>query len=355
MEPYFVFLIILVAVLLLIAGAKWILERRARAAPGRRFQTQVTMLGLVLLAVLALVLVLPIEQELRGQTLAVLGILLSAAIALSSPTFLGNLLAGFQMRSVRNFRLGDYLRCGEHFGRVTERGLFHTEIQTEDRDLTTLPNLYLATHPMTVIRASGTIVSATVSLGYDVPRGRVEELLCDAAREVEITEPFVKIIELGDFSVTYRVAGLLADVKKLLSTRSRLRGHMLDRLHGGGVEIVSPTFMNTRAFPLDARFVPRRGEAAPRSESAPVGAPTIEEVAFDKAELAGGVAELERRRGEFLEQRVQLAAQRKASSDREERSRLKEEEAAIGLRIERIEKAMRLREENLKREDDRTD
>ena len=51
---------------------------------------------------------------------------------------------------------GDFISAGDQFGRVTERGLFHTEIQTETRDLTTVPNLFLVTHPVTTVRSSGT-------------------------------------------------------------------------------------------------------------------------------------------------------------------------------------------------------
>lgn len=93
---------------------------------------------------------------------------------------------------------------GEHFGRVSKRGLFHTEIQTEDRDLITLPNLYLVSHPVTTVRNSGTIISSTVSLGYDVPRGRIEASLLRAAQNAGLQDPFVRIFELGDFSVSYR-------------------------------------------------------------------------------------------------------------------------------------------------------
>ena len=32
---------------------------------------------------------------------------------------------------------------------------------------------------------------------------------------------------------------------------------MMDALHGGGVEIVSPTFMNTRAYNKDRAFIPQ--------------------------------------------------------------------------------------------------
>jgi small-conductance mechanosensitive channel len=149
---------------------------------GHRFRNQMIMILLTAAGTLIVILVVPMGDIMRGQVLSLIGILLSAAIALSSTTVLGNAMAGVMMRAVGNFRMGDFVRVGEHVGRVSERGLFHTEIQTEDRELTTLPNLYRVTHPVTTIRTSGTIVSTLVSLGYDVPRTRIEDLLLVAAR-----------------------------------------------------------------------------------------------------------------------------------------------------------------------------
>ena len=77
-------------------------------------------------------------------------------------------MAGLMLQVAKSFSPGDFVRVGEYFGRVTERGLFHVEKQTEDRDLTTLPNLHLATNSITVVHSAGTIVSAELSLGYDV-------------------------------------------------------------------------------------------------------------------------------------------------------------------------------------------
>lgn len=53
-----------------------------------------------------------------------------------------------------------------------------------------------------------------------MPRDRVYDLLLQAAGETRLKEPFVQVLELGDFSVTYRVAGLLSEVKQVISTRS---------------------------------------------------------------------------------------------------------------------------------------
>jgi len=295
--PYVPSFATFVGIVLVLFLARNLLERRRRAGRGRQIQHQLIMVALTLAGLLVTLLVLPMGDATRGQLLTVVGILLSAAIALSSTTFVGNAMAGVMLRAVRNFRTGDFVRVGEHFGRVSERGLFHTEIQNEDRDLTTLPNLYLIGNPVTVLRSSGTILSATVSLGYDVPRTRIETLLLRAAADVGLTEPFVQVLELGDFSVTYRLAGLLTEVKHVLSCRSRLRIAMLDRLHEGGVEIVSPNFMNTRAFAPDARFIPARPIVTP---AAPDSAATHEQLAFDKAEEAESLERLEHRLKEIV-------------------------------------------------------
>jgi len=282
-------LTLVMTIVILVALHYW-LERRKSASPGHTVRNQLILLAVTALGLVSVVLMLPISDDFRGEILKLIGIVLSAGIALSSTTFLGNMLAGFMLRSLRNFRAGDFISVEEHFGRVSGRGLFHTEIQTEERTLTTLPNIYLVTHPVTTLRSSGTVVSATVSLGYDVPRGRIEELLLEAARDSDLEDAFVSTMDLGDFSVTYRIAGLLTDVKSLITARSRLRGKVLDCLHEGGVEIVSPTFMNTRALSLDQVFVP---ESRP-SDPAPVAedAPAPEDILFDKADEAEATEEM---------------------------------------------------------------
>ncbi len=298
----------------------------------RRFRNQLIMLALTAAGVLVVIMLLPVGDTARGQLLGLIGILLSAAIALSSTTFLGNALAGIMLRVVRNFRIGDFIRAGDHFGRVTERGLVHTEIQTEDRELTTLPNIYLVTNPVTVIRSSGTIVAARVSLGYDVSRVRIEEHLLEAARACELGEPFVQIVELGDFSVTYRVAGLLTDVKQLVSYRSRLRGCVLDGLHRGGIEIVSPTFMNTRNVSDDKRFIPRRDRREKTSPEAAESPP--EAVIFDKADLAESLERLKAEREALSSDLARLDSEIKGAGEEAERSALESERRRLSTETE---------------------
>jgi len=267
-----------IATLFVLLCMRALLNARFNTVTGHLLRNHLILVGLTVVGIVIVLLSAPIEAELRNDILSIGGLVVTAAIALSSTTFIGNAMAGGMLRIIRSFRTGDFLRVGEHFGRVSERSLIHTEIQTEDRDLTTLPNLYLITHPFTVIRASGTMISAAVSLGYDVPHGRAEELMLEAAGKAGLTEAYVHVLELGDFSVTYRIAGLLTDVKQLLSSRSTLRCEVLDALHGGGVEIVSPTFMNTRDYSRQ-QVIAESSDAAPKQ-------PSPEAMIFDKAEEA---------------------------------------------------------------------
>ena len=119
------------------------------------FRRQIVKMLIIAIGVVAVAVALPLKDATRGQLLSFLGILISATIALSATTFLGNLLAGLMLRAFRNFMAGDFLRVGEHFGRITECGILHTEIQTEESDLLTLPNLYVATQPVKVVRSFG--------------------------------------------------------------------------------------------------------------------------------------------------------------------------------------------------------
>jgi small-conductance mechanosensitive channel len=258
---------------------------------------RLVLLGLALLAV---ILLLPISDETQGQVLSLLGVVLTAVIALSSTTFVGNVMAGLMLQASNAIRPGDFIRVGEQFGRVTRRSLLQTRIQTEWRDLTTLPNLLLINNPVTVLHRDGTIISAELSLGYDIPYTQVENLLAEAASETGLEDPFVLVQELLDHAVSYRVAGFLPETKNLLTARSNLRKKALEILHGHGVEIVSPSFMVQRPLKPEDRVIPERPvrHGAPQElSSAP------EERIFDKAEEA---ANLEQSRARLEELKTEL-------------------------------------------------
>lgn len=294
----FLFLLRPLALTLLVSAAVLALANRVLLSKNQRRESdtivgrQLVMLGLTIVTLVAIILTLPLSPHKQGQLMQLLGLVLSGAIALSSTNLLGNIMSGLMLRAVQSFRLNDFIEVGEEFGRVSERGLFHVEIQTPLREFTTIPNSVIVSSPVRVIptsrqrddRDTQVVVNTTVSLGYDVPRPEVEQHLLAAAERAGLVEPYVRVLSLGDFSVTYQIAGMLVDVDKLLRTRSRINVAVLDSLHEAGIEIVSPFFMNERGIAPERTFIPRRTTgvdrtAAPAQDAAPAAV-------FDKASSA---------------------------------------------------------------------
>jgi len=267
-------------------GGIWLLNRimtrRSAAVPGKdTFRRQLILAVLGTLLLLAIIVAAPLPESTRANLITLFGIALTATIALASTTLASNAMAGLMLRIVNNFKRGDYIRIDQFLGRVTEQGLFHTEIQNERSDLVTLPNLFVASTPVTVVRPSGTFISANLSLGYDVPHDEVEKHLVEAAESAGLLEPFIRILELGDFSVTYQISGRLSDTKKFLGGKTALHRAVLDTLHKNGVEIVSPNFMNQRQVTDAGKFIPKVKKRKTTKATDTVGPDTV---VFDKAD-----------------------------------------------------------------------
>lgn len=293
-------------VVVVAALAIWAVLRIIPPRSSTRIFRQLTIIGLVLSANVVIVLLLPLGAELRVQLLSLFGLVLTAIIALSSTTLVANAMAGLMLRAVGSFRPGDFMLIEQQFGRVTEQGLLHTEMQSEDRDLVTLPNLYLISHPVKVVGATGTLVTCDVSLGYDAPRQTVEAALLAAADQAGLGDPFVQIRALLDHAVSYRVAGFLEEVRNLVSKRSELNAAVLDSLHGAGIEIVSPSYINQRRLAADVAVIPagdsegaRESGGTAAADAGAAGSAEPEQVMFDKAELAGRLTRLQQERDDI--------------------------------------------------------
>ena len=240
--------LLVIAVVTAIAKlAHWLIRfRQNRNHESDPFPHQFITLIAVIIAVISVVLVMPVDVSVRNQLLTMLGLVVTAIIAFSSTAFASNVLAGFMLRATRRLRPGNFISHDGDLGRITEIGL----LQTRHRNFTYLSNKALLSDKIVVINPEATIVSAEVSLGYDVHHSIAEKQLLRAADKCGLEDSHVRIRELGDYSISYRIAGMLREVKLLITTGSDLRKAMLDCLHEAGIEIVSPSFMNQRALSI---------------------------------------------------------------------------------------------------------
>lgn len=287
-----------------------LLVRRRELGSEARLPRQLILLALTVLSMLVLLILAPMPESTRSQVLGLLGIVLSGVIALSSAPFVTNFMATVMLRVTKPFSVGDFIRVGELYGKVSERGLFDTEIQTENRELIAIPNATFISQPVTVVRNSGVIVSTAFSLGYDLSYNKAEPLMIQAAEKAGLTDPYVHIIELGDFSVNYRVCGLLLDVQGVLTAHSELNRQLLYTLHSAGLEIASPTITRHITQPADTRIIPPV-QPAP----APEQRIKAEEIVFDKAR---DIEQLEQARSDLQQQISDLRLSKEANADSKE-------------------------------------
>lgn len=339
-----------IATLVALGAALYFGNRRLCAyfesRPHLRFRQQLIQIAGVLLAVLFVILLMPFNDTLRGQLLRLYGLIFSATIALSSTTLVGNVMAGLMLKAIGNILPGNYITVGDYFGRVSEMDLLHTEIQTEERDLTTLPNMYLITNPVRVMRTSGTLLSVDVSLGYDVSRRVVEEILIKAATDAGLESPYVQIRGLGDYSVTYQVSAMLTDVNELIAKRREIRARTMDGLHAEGIEIVSPAFMNTRSLEKGQVFI---GDVAAEAESTS-GAPSPDAIVFDKAGKAESVTKLRETLAETETRLRECDAIISSPPDEQALKDAEKEKVELEERIARLSKLIAHREEKISKD-----
>ena len=115
-----------------------------------------------------------------------------------------------------------------------------------------------------------------------------------------------------------------------LETHSQLRATVLDKLHGAGIEIVSPVVETSRAFPADHACVPPSNAATMTDEVS-----AADEIMFDQA-AAAAVSHDER---EALRAEYETAlARRDAAKNLVERRRLAAEVERLAKTLDELDR-----------------
>lgn len=281
-------LIVLASTAVAVFLVQFISRKTIQRSTSWPYQRQLVTVILVLLGLFLSIGMLPIPHESKNQLLSVMGIVLTAIIALSSTTLVGNAMAGIMLRLMHEFRAGDFIEVENWVGRVTDLGIFHTEIQLITRDVVSIPNMMLVQKAVKVTRRKGTLINLTVTLGYCIDHREAEAVLQSAAESCDLKESFVSVEALLDHAVRYRLYGLLEASDERFTKTSELHKAVLDALHARGIEIASPALVDRREFPSDSCYIPLQTKTGKGKPAKTV----IEDVAFDKADEAQSIEQL---------------------------------------------------------------
>jgi small-conductance mechanosensitive channel len=209
----------------------------------------------LLIIAVAFVLILPNLPAAQSSAFRGVSIFVAVLVSLGSTAAVANMVAGVVLTYTRAFRIGDRVRIADTVGNVEEKSLFVTRVTTPKNVEIAIPNaMVLANHVVNFsarARTSpGLILHTTVTIGYDIPKDTVTQLLIEAARstqEIESDpEPFVLITNLDDFYISYEINAYTKRARPMASTYSELHSNIVDRFNQAGVEIMSPHYSAIR-------------------------------------------------------------------------------------------------------------
>jgi small-conductance mechanosensitive channel len=178
-----------------------------------------------------------------------ISVLVGVMISLGSASLVNHAMSGLVVVYSRAFRTGDFVRIGNTEGIVLELGALSSKILTPGGEITIPHGVAVSdatanwTRP---VRGSGSLVSTTVTIGYDAPWRQVHALLLQAADQTsglrESPPPRVLQRALSDFYVAYQLVAHAQHPEHTFEVLSELHQNIQDRFNEHGVQILSPHF-----------------------------------------------------------------------------------------------------------------
>lgn len=155
--------------------------------------------------------VLRMRSNIDLASLLTTSAVLTAVIGLAAQATLSNFFSGLMLQADKPLTLGDWVRLGEHEGRVTSITWKSTQLLTRDHYLVYIPNSQMAASTfINYSRPTRQIIARlNIGLEYDAPPNKVRAAIrtvLDNNPKVMKTPPYrIRLTQFGDFSITYQV------------------------------------------------------------------------------------------------------------------------------------------------------
>ncbi len=167
--------------------------------------------AVVLLIALLLVLSIGYHAETQLQGILAGSGVIAIILGFAMQNLLSTLIAGAELQIGKPYKLGDWLKIGDHIGQVMEINWADTRLRTNDAVSIEIPNNKIVEG--TIINLSfPTSLHAmrlTVGADYNVPPNRVKDALLRAASHAEgiVQDPAPKayLKDFGDSAVLYEI------------------------------------------------------------------------------------------------------------------------------------------------------
>lgn len=202
----------------------------------------------VMLAIYAVVafIVLSTKGGVNLAGLITTSAVLTAVIGLAAQNTLGNLFAGLSLQMERPYTIGDWIRYGDHTGRVVGIGWKSTRLITFENEMIYVPNMDIAKTVLVNYSKPTKRIWMVLDLGveYGAAPNKVRRVL-ERVLEQEPTvlrepRPNIRLVNYGDFAITYRIRFMYEDYGNTPVVRGAVMNNIWYALKREGVRIPFP-------------------------------------------------------------------------------------------------------------------
>jgi len=183
-----------------------------------------------------------VELTVFLTTSAVVG----AVVGLALQDTLGNLFTGIALHTEAPFRVGDWVKIGDHEGKIEQVSWRATRLRTWEGDTLTIPNIEVSRRPVlnySIPKAPHSRL-LYVGVGFETPPNKVTSVLSSLLDQVHGVPrdpaPVLRIVGYHDFTIQYEVryfVGAYEDYRRVEGEIFRLIWYHFRR---HGIEIPFP-------------------------------------------------------------------------------------------------------------------
>jgi small-conductance mechanosensitive channel/CRP-like cAMP-binding protein len=220
--------------------ARWVLGSHSRVP---RLAVDI---GRALAFIVVILLTLSLVVGVQLSSVVISSTVLSAVIGLALQDLLKNVIAGVALQAERPFEVGHWVEINRQIGRVVEMSWRATRVITIDGNYVIYPNANLAQSELINYTLGSTVqaLHVQVGVGYSHPPNLVKRVLTEAALASEDVcrdpPPSIKLIQYGDYSVTYDIKFWLYDFDRYTDKRDAVMTNAWYALNRAGIKLPFP-------------------------------------------------------------------------------------------------------------------
>ncbi|MDO4880305.1 MAG: mechanosensitive ion channel [Capnocytophaga sp.] len=181
-------------------------------------------------------------------------VFLGLLISLGSSSTISNAIAGILITYMRPFKENDWIKTGNITGLVVRRNSLVTRLKTINNEEVTVPNSAILTgstiNYSSIGKMQGLVITAQVSVSYDVDYEKVTDLLIEAAVSTKgicnKVKPYVFQISLNEINATYEINAVTDDPQNMYYIKSDLIKNIQHTFRQRNVRLSSIKYIEIR-------------------------------------------------------------------------------------------------------------